>query len=183
VGRDGHQSLLAARLFEAFLKFTRCSGAACCGFACAHPLTARQHEFAGFADVLSHELAVPLNDVAADDHGLHVGGASAQNHRGDAVAVTIEMRRSHVDDRDVSLLARRKAADFFLHIPYASAINRCEPQHVPLMERDGRNLLSSCQRRALALERSAASPSRISEKMSVPQLQMVSTPKPHRIPR
>jgi hypothetical protein len=57
------------------------------------------------------------------------------------------MRRSHVDDSDVSLLSRRETSHFVLHIPYASAIDRCEPQHVPLMEGDGRDLFPSRQRR------------------------------------
>jgi hypothetical protein len=36
------------------------SAARCCGFTSADPLTARQHEFAGSADVLSNEFAVLL---------------------------------------------------------------------------------------------------------------------------
>ena len=56
--------------------------------------------------------------------------------------VAIEMRRSHVDDSDVGQLSRRETSDFVFHIPYASAIYRCEPQHVPLMEGDIRDLFS-----------------------------------------
>jgi hypothetical protein len=148
------------------------------GFASAQPLTALQHELAGFADMFSYEFAVPLN-VAANDDGFHISGASAQNHSRYGVAVSIEIRSPHIDYRDVGKFARRQAADFFLHIPHTSAINRCKLQQVPLTEGNGRNPLTFANSEALALDLSAANASRISEKISVPQLQMVSTPKPH----
>ena len=75
---------------------------------------------------------------------------------------------------DVGLLARREVADLILKIPHTSAIYCCESQHVPLVERDGRNLFTSCKRggvKRLNAE-AVASASRISEKISVTQPQV-----------
>src|ERR1700722_1727719 len=96
--------------------------------------------------MVAHELALPFYDIAADNHGLDIRGACAQDHRRNTVAVTVEMRRPHIDHRDVSLLSGRKAPDLMLHIPHASAVDRREAQHVSLVERDRWNLLSACKR-------------------------------------
>jgi hypothetical protein len=51
--------------------------------------------------MVSHELAVTLDHVAADDHRLDVGRAGAKDHRRNSVSYPIKVRRPHIDDRDV----------------------------------------------------------------------------------
>src|SRR5579859_2981060 len=71
----------------------------------AQPVPGGVHQFEGVADVVAGELAVALDDVAADDHRLNVGGTGSEDHDGDRVAEPVQVRGSHVDDRDVGLFA------------------------------------------------------------------------------
>jgi hypothetical protein len=52
---------------------------------------------------------------------------------------------THVDDGDVGLLARSEAADLVVKIPHPRAVEGGQSKHVPLMEVDGRDLLSTGQ--------------------------------------
>src|ERR1700683_2624379 len=73
----------------------------------AQALPGGVHQFEGVAGVVAGELAVALDDVATDDHRLNVSGTRSQDHDGDRVAEPVQVRRSHVDDRNVGLLAWR----------------------------------------------------------------------------
>ena len=53
----------------------------------------------------------PRDDVAANDHRLDVGGTRSEDHDGDPIAEPVEVRGSHVDDRDIGLFAWREGAD------------------------------------------------------------------------
>jgi len=56
------------------------------GWLDAQALPRSVHQFEGVVDVLAGELAVTLDDVAANDHHLNVGGTRSQDHDGDRVA-------------------------------------------------------------------------------------------------
>ncbi len=43
------------------------------------------HQFEGVADPVAGQLAVALDDVAANDHRLNVGGTRSEDHDGDRV--------------------------------------------------------------------------------------------------
>ncbi len=88
----------------------------------------------GSLDVSSHELPVSLDDIAADDHRLDIRRACTKHHHRNGVAEPVEVRRAHVHDRDVGLLARRQAPDLVLEALHPGAVESREPQHVTLME-------------------------------------------------
>jgi hypothetical protein len=48
------------------------------------------HQFEGVVAIVAGELAVALDDVAANDHRLNVGGTRPQDHDGDWVAEPVE---------------------------------------------------------------------------------------------
>src|SRR5580698_6390139 len=105
------------------------------------------HQFEGVTDVGAGQLAVALDDVAADDHRLNVGGTRSQDHDGDRVAEPVEVRGSHVDDRDIGLFAWREGADLVLEVPHSGSVDGGQAQHVPLVQVHGRNLLAAGQDR------------------------------------
>src|SRR5580704_16621380 len=81
------------------------------------------HEFQGVVNVVADELAAALDDVAADDHCFHVGGTRSEDHDCDRVAEPVEVRGSHVDDRDVGLLAWCQGADLVFKVPHPGSVN------------------------------------------------------------
>src|SRR3984957_2369586 len=103
------------------------------------------HQFEGVADLVTGELAVALDDVAADDHRLNVGGTRSEDHDGDWVAEPVEVRGSHVDDRDIGLFAWGQGADLVLKVPYPGSVDGGQAQHVPLVQVHGRDLLAAGQ--------------------------------------
>ena len=101
------------------------------------------HQFEGAAGDVAGELAVALDDVAADDHRLDIGGTRSQDHDGDRVAEPVQVRRSHVDDRDVGLLAWREGTDLVLKMPHPGSVDGGQAQHVPLVQVHRRDLLAA----------------------------------------
>ena len=75
------------------------------GWLGAQALSGGVHQFEGAAGVVADEPAVALDDVAANDHRLDVGGTRSEDHDGNRVAESVQVRGSHVDDRDIGLLA------------------------------------------------------------------------------
>src|ERR1700722_2880154 len=63
------------------------------------------HQVEGAASVIAGQLAVALDDVAADDHRLDVGGTRAQDHDGDRVAEPVQVRGSHVNNDDIGFFS------------------------------------------------------------------------------
>src|ERR1700719_1061705 len=99
------------------------------------------HQLQGMPGTVADEFAVALDDIAADDDRFHISGSRAEDHDGDRVAEAVEVRRPHVDDRDVGLLAGCQGADLVLKMPDTGAVDGGEPQHVPLVEIHGRDHL------------------------------------------
>src|SRR5580693_9928673 len=115
----------------------------------AKVLPGSMHQFEGVADVVASKLAVALDDVAADDHRLNVGGTRSEDHDGDRVAEPVEVRGSHVDDRDIGLFAWRQGADLVLKVPHSGSVDGGQAQHVPLVQVHSRDLLAAGQGRGV----------------------------------
>src|SRR5690349_17935788 len=119
------------------------------GWLGAQALPGGVHQFEGAAGVVADELAVALDDVAANDHGLDVGGTRSEDDDGDRVAESVQVRGSHVYDRDIGLLAWREGADLVLEVPHPGSVDGGQAQHVPLVQVHGRDLLAAGQGRCV----------------------------------
>src|ERR1700683_3870386 len=117
------------------------------GWLAAQVLPGGVHQFEGVADVVAGQLAFALDHVAANDHRLNVGGTRSEDHDSDRVAEPVEVRGSHVDDRDISLFAWREGANLVLKVPHPGPVDGGQAQHVPLVQVHGRDLLAAGQSR------------------------------------
>jgi hypothetical protein len=103
------------------------------------------HQLMGSLDMSSDELSGPLDDIAADDHGLDIRGPCTEHHHRDRIPDPVEVRRAHVNNRNVGLLTWRQAPDLLVETPHPGAIESCESQHVSLMKLNRLDPLSSRQ--------------------------------------
>src|SRR4051812_19907831 len=81
-------------------------------------------------DVDTHECAVPLHDLAVDEHGVHEPRMRVVDDGADRV---VERRHAEVvcaDEDDVGALAGRQRADLAVHPHGARALDRRELEHV-----------------------------------------------------
>jgi hypothetical protein len=60
--------------------------------------------------------------------------------------IPVQVRGSHVDDRDIGLFAWREGADLVVKVPDSGSVDGGQAQHVPLMQVHGRDLLSELAR-------------------------------------
>jgi alkanesulfonate monooxygenase SsuD/methylene tetrahydromethanopterin reductase-like flavin-dependent oxidoreductase (luciferase family) len=92
------------------------------------------HELTGTLGQRAFERAVGFNDLPGDEDGLDVRRARTHDKRGDRIAESVQMRRAHVDDRHIGLLARREAADLIVQVPHTCRVERGQLQHVALVQ-------------------------------------------------
>jgi hypothetical protein len=60
--------------------------------------------------------------------------SSAADERGDWITEAVEMRRTHVDNRHIRLLAGGEAADLMVEVPRARRVERRQPEHVTVAQ-------------------------------------------------
>jgi len=82
----------------------------------------------------THQRATRFNDLPCDDDRLDVCSARAHHERGDRIAEAVEMRRTHVDNRHIRLLAGGEAADLMVEVPRARRVECRQPEYVTLVQ-------------------------------------------------
>jgi hypothetical protein len=91
------------------------------------------HQIAGLLHVRTNQLMVAFDNVSANKDVFNVCWVGSKHQRCDLVAHTIKVWRAHVNNRNITLLARGEAPSFRVEIPDAGTVDRGEAEHVALM--------------------------------------------------
>jgi len=91
------------------------------------------HQIAGLLDVRTNQLIVALDNISTNKDEFNVCRVGSKHQRCDLVAHTVKVWRAHVNNRNITLLARSETPSLRVEIPDAGPVDRGEAEHVALM--------------------------------------------------